>query len=89
MKNRKVLTGCILVMALAGSGSLNAQSSVSLDDGIRQSAVEIEGRLTEGSKIVVLNFSSPSVRLADYVIDELTGCIVNGGKIVVVDRQNL
>jgi TolB-like protein len=37
----------------------------------------------------VLNFSSPSVRLADYVIDELTGCIVNGGKIVVVDRQNL
>jgi TolB-like protein len=89
MKNLRVLAGFAVIMALVSPGGLNAQSSVSLDDGIQQSAVEIEGRLTSGSKIVVLNFTSPSVRLADYVIDELTGFIVNRGKLVVVDRQNL
>jgi TolB-like protein len=89
MKNLRFLAGFMVFMALAGGGNLNAQSSVILDEGIRQSAAEIEGRLPAGSKIVILNFTSPSVRLADYVIDELTGVIVNSGKITVVDRQNL
>jgi TolB-like protein len=89
VKNLKVLAGFAVIMALAGPGGLNAQSSVSLDEGIRQSALEIEGKLAEGSKIVVLNFTAPSARFADYVIEELTGYIANGGKLIAVDRQNL
>jgi hypothetical protein len=89
MKNLRVLAGFAVIMALVGPGGLNAQNSLILDDAIQQSAAEIEGRLPEGIKIVILNFSSPSVRLSNYVIDELTGAIVNGGKITVVDRQNL
>ncbi|MDR0624509.1 MAG: P13 family porin [Treponema sp.] len=89
MKKQGILAGFFWIMALTGLANLSAQNSIILDDAIKQSAMEIEGRLTEGIKIVVLNFTSPSVRLSNYIIDELTGAIVNGGKITVVDRQNL
>jgi TolB-like protein len=89
MKRNRIFAGFFGILAFAGLANLNAQNNLVLDDAIRQSAVEIEGRLIQGNKIVILNFSSPSVRLSNYVIDELTGAIVNGGKITVVDRQNL
>jgi TolB-like protein len=89
MRKQRILAGFIGIMAFVGLGSLSAQSNVTLDEAIQQSAAEIEGRLTEGIKIVVLNFRSPSVRLSNYVLDELTGAIVNSRKITVVDRQNL
>jgi TolB-like protein len=89
MRKRGIWAGFFGLMALAGLARLNAQSNLTLDDAIKQSATEIEGRLTQGIKIVVLNFNSPSERLSGYVIDELTGAIVNSGKITVVDRQNL
>jgi TolB-like protein len=89
MEKKWILAGLIGLMALVNLANLSAQNSLVLDDAIKQSATEIEGRLTEGVKIVVLNFNSPSERLSGYVIDELTGVLVNGGKITVVDRQNL
>jgi TolB-like protein len=89
MEKKQILAGFIGLMALVNLANLSAQNSLVLDDAIRQSAAEIEERLTQGNKIVILNFTSPSARLSNYVIDELTGTIVNGGKIIVVDRQNL
>jgi TolB-like protein len=76
------------MLALA-AGCAAAQQTVTLDAAIADAAKAIDNRLSAGSKIVVLNFNSPSERLSNYIIDELTGAIVNSGKLTAVDRQNL
>ena len=86
MKKRLIWIGLILFMA---TGVLFAQTTVSLDDAIKAGAEEIEGRLTRGVKVVVLNFRSPSARLSDYVIDEMMTALVRSGKVQVIDRANL
>jgi TolB-like protein len=83
MKRRSLFF--ILVLA---AGFVSAQQ-VSLDTAIANAAQAINERLNTGIKIVVLNFYSPSERLSNYALDELTGAIVNGGKLTAVDRQNL
>jgi TolB-like protein len=81
-----LLTGMTFVM----TGFVCAQTAtVTLDAAIITGARAIESRLEQGDKIVVLNFNAPSERLSDYIIDELTGALVNGGKLTAVDRQNL
>jgi TolB-like protein len=47
------------------------------------------GRISKGSKVVILNFQSEFTALTDYIIDELTMYLVNDGNLTVVDRQNL
>ncbi|MDR1429449.1 MAG: CsgG/HfaB family protein [Spirochaetaceae bacterium] len=80
----------LLVFALTLSTSLAfSQTLVGLDDAIQNGAQEIESRLERGVKVVVLNFNSPSTRFSNYVLDELTAALVNSGRLVVVDRQNL
>jgi hypothetical protein len=86
MKKKWILAGFTGLLVLVSLANLSAQNSLILDDAIKQSAAEIERRLAAGSKIVILNFSSPSTRFSSYVIDKLTGAIVNGGKIAGVDR---
>jgi TolB-like protein len=69
--------------------SVNAQTAISLNESIDKAQQDIENKLPKGTKIVVLNFSSPSARFSDYVLEELTARLVNSGKLMVVDRQNL
>jgi TolB-like protein len=86
MKDRK----SFLVLALCAVTNLvYAQQAASLDDAIKSGAREIENKLARGVKVVVLNFNAPSERLSNYVLDELMTALVSGGKITVVDRQNL
>jgi TolB-like protein len=77
------------ILLCAAAGLASAQNTVTLDEAIQKTAATITGRLKQGSKVAVLNFSSPSQRLSNYVIDELTGALVNTGKLTLVDRQNL
>jgi TolB-like protein len=65
------------------------QNITTLDDAIKNSMTYFQGKIPLNSKVLVLNFSSESTALSDYVIDELTTCIVNGGMFTVVDRSNL
>jgi TolB-like protein len=69
--------------------SLNAQTAMSLDESISQAQQDIDDKLEKGTKIVVLNFTSPSARFSEYVLEELTARLVNSGILLVVDRQNL
>jgi TolB-like protein len=66
-----------------------AQSAVSLDVALQICAKNIEKNLKEGTIIAVLNFKSGSVRLSDYVIQELTTLLSDNGIVRVVDRENL
>jgi TolB-like protein len=81
--------GMLFFVLVLVTGFVSAQQIVTLDAAIAAAAKTIDERLETGIKIVVLNFNSPSDRLSNYVIDELTGAVVNSGKLTVVDRQNL
>jgi TolB-like protein len=62
---------------------------VSLNTAIRQAAARMETRLDAGTKIALINFTSPSQAFSDYVLDELSAVLVNNRHLVVVDRANL
>jgi TolB-like protein len=79
----------VYVFVLLAVGFAYGQTTVGLDDGIQNGARAVESRLVEGDKVVVLNFNSPKDTFSNYVLEELTSALVNGGKVIVVDRKNL
>jgi TolB-like protein len=67
-----------------------AQENVStLDEAINNSMIYFVNRLPKGIKLVILNFTTPTRELSEYMIEELTVAIVNDGSLTVVDRRNL
>jgi len=80
----------VFIFVLTGlTGIVFAQSPITLDDAIIKGAQDIQDKLTKGVKVVVLNFNSPTVKFSNYVLDEMIGRLANGGKLTIVDRQNL
>jgi TolB-like protein len=69
--------------------SVPATATLPLDQVIQDAARNIETRLEPGVKIALLNFSSPSELFSEYILEELSGYLVNEGKLVVVDRKEL
>ena len=60
-----------------------------LDIAIRGASDYLNTNVPQGSKIVILNISSPSLDLSDYIIDELIANAVNDKNFSVVERQQL
>jgi len=82
-KSLVILTVFILLV-----GKIYAQQ-LNLDTVIERSAKAVEEVLPQGAKVAVLNFVSTSETFSDHIIEELTGKLVNGRKITIVDRRNL
>ena len=78
-----LFTVFVLIVGTVYSQQLN------LDTAIERSARAVEEVLPQGTKVAILNFASTSETFSDHVIDELTGKLVNGRKITIVDRRNL
>jgi len=80
-----------LVTALFGCAGKPAANpdEVSLNAAIRDAAARMENRLNKGTKVALINFTSPSQAFSEYVLDELSSVLVNNGLLVVVDRANL
>ena len=76
-----------IFLLLVASG-LSAQQT-NLDETITRAARGVEEVLPQGTKVAVLNFASPTETFSDYVIEELTGKLVTGRKVTIVDRRNL
>ncbi|MDR1901562.1 MAG: hypothetical protein LBQ88_04675 [Treponema sp.] len=91
MKNsRRPLPAVIsffLVIGCVTSGP--SMETVPLDAAIQAAGRNIEADLEPGVKAAILNFSSPSDQFSEYVIEELSLFLVNGKKVVVVDRKEL
>lgn len=62
---------------------------VSLDRAIREASQSMKDNLEQGTTVAVLNFSSGSARFDDYVMQELTYALVNGGKLTVKEQKDL
>jgi tetratricopeptide (TPR) repeat protein len=61
---------------------------LSLAEAVEQSAEKIASDLPAGSRVVIVAWESPSAGLSDYIMEELTGALVDRD-MEVVDRQNL
>ena len=89
---RKMFWGIIPLIALfigCGSAQVASPGGMTLDQAIADAAARIDGRIAAGSKIALLNFSSPSDRFSLYVLDELSANLLDSGKLTVVDRREI
>jgi hypothetical protein len=60
-----------------------------LDAVIREASDYLNKNVPGGSKLVILNIKSSYLPLSEYIIDMLTGNVVNDHVFTVVDRANL
>jgi hypothetical protein len=79
-----------LVLALVSCASTGTGGgAVPLDTAIELTTQEINAAFPEGARLAVLRFDTPSPELSDYIMEELTGRLVTGRKLVMVDRRNV
>jgi len=78
----------LLVILVLFTGTLFAQM-MNLNEVIIHSARSVEEVMPQGAMLAVLNFASTSELFSDYVIEELTGELVTGQRVTIVDRRNL
>ena len=84
-----ILVYTVLTLFSCATAGSSAENIISLNQAIREAAEDIENRLELGVKIALLNFSSPSEPFSEYVLEELSGYLVNTTKLVVVERREL
>jgi hypothetical protein len=76
-------------LGLFAGKHLGAQQVQTLDEVISQAARAVEAKLSQGSKLAILNFSSTAEVFSDYVIEELSDALVMNGKVTVTERHSL
>ncbi|MDR1248654.1 MAG: penicillin-binding protein activator LpoB [Treponema sp.] len=59
-----------------------------LDAAIRGAAAQMGENLPGGMKVALVSVASSSAQLSEYVISGLEAALVNGKKLVVIDRAN-
>jgi len=76
----------VLVLAIAPAA---AEKIYKLDAGIETVAKNLSAKLPQGTKVVVLDFKADKPEASAYIVEELTFALLEIGKLVVVDRENL
>ena len=91
MKKITTIIGLFIILfaSCATAGYDAGGQIIPLDEAIRVTSEYIENALEKNVRVALLNFNSPSEDFSTYVLDELAECLVNGGKVVVVDRAEL
>jgi hypothetical protein len=82
-----------MALALFIAACTTAQPKISMADEldlvIREASDYLNKNVPSGSKLVILNIKSDYPPLSEYIIDVLTGNVVNDRIFTVVDRANL
>ena len=63
---------CYLLLATCTSKPASNPDEVSLNTAIREAAALMEARFPAGTRIALINFTSPSQVFSDYVLDQLS-----------------
>ena len=80
----------IVIMAIAACTSKPAVGSgTTLDKALLEAADRIDEMLARGTKIAMINFTSPSNQFSLYVLDELSANLVDTRHLTVIDRQEI
>ena len=84
-----VFSGFLFVLLGCKSTPKSLESGNTLDNAVSGAALQIESALAEKTAIAVLNIKTSSESVADFIIEELIGKLVNGKKLVVTERRKL
>jgi len=79
----------ISIFGFSGCATMGNNTVYTLDDAIKSTASSFNRNLLRGSKLTMLNFSSSSTGLSQYVIDQLSSTISSSTTLVVTDRKEL
>jgi tetratricopeptide (TPR) repeat protein len=83
-----VIIGVITILAASCATMGGGGDGLRLAEAIEQSAEKIAADLPAGSRVAFAAWESPSAGLSDYIMEELTGALVDRG-MEVADRQNM
>ena len=89
-----LMFGCVgtpVQQSTSGQGNTSTVNTtgMTLDQALLEAADRIDERITRGTKIALLNFSSPSDQFSAYVLDELSANLVDSGIVTVIDRREI
>ncbi|GHT84011.1 hypothetical protein FACS1894137_06500 [Spirochaetia bacterium] len=84
--SRLLLAAVSIFFSCATTGS--SGEGVSLYEAIEQSAEEVAAELPQKTRVAIVAFSSEHENISNYLMDELTGALVDGS-LEVADRRNL
>jgi formylglycine-generating enzyme required for sulfatase activity len=87
-KNLFFLAAAFLAFSCA-KGNTGKDNTILLDQAIQKASDETEKSVSGGQIIALLNFYSPSEQFSEYVLEEMSGHLVQGRKLVVVSRSDL
>jgi len=82
------ILGAVSCASCASTGG-GKSGAVDLDTAIQNASKDINDSLSSGTKVALLNFTSGSDVLSDYVIEEMSIALVKGRKLTVVDRKEI
>jgi tetratricopeptide (TPR) repeat protein len=78
----------IIFCSCVSTPKTESADSFSLDEAIEQSAIKLIEELPNGTRVAIVAFSSEHDNLSNYIMDEITGALVDG-RLEVADRRNL
>ncbi|AEF82930.1 lipoprotein [Leadbettera azotonutricia] len=73
----------------AANRTSGGSGGIDLDAAIKEAAVRMDTRIPVGTKVALVSIASSPASLSEYIISRLEAAVVDGGKLVVVDRANL
>jgi hypothetical protein len=84
-----LITACASSSGSSPAKPAGSSGGMDLDAAIKEAAGRMERNIPEGTKIALVSVASSSAQFSEYVINRLEAALVDGGKLVVVDRANL
>jgi hypothetical protein len=84
-----ILMGCASSGGTAMAETNSNSPGMDLDGAIREASAQMGENLPGGTKVALVSVASSSAQLSEYVISRLEAALVNGKRLVVVDRANL
>ena len=89
MKLKYLFAALAILAMVCTCASAGKSGPANLDAAIQQASKKINDTLPAGTKVALLNFTSGSDILSDYVIEEMSIALVDGRKLTVVDRKEI
>lgn len=86
---RKNWLFCVIFSLFAIVSSFSQSNTVSINDALKEAALQFSTSLRNGTTVAILGISSQSEDLSEYMLDELTTNVVQVRKLQVVTRANL
>jgi hypothetical protein len=88
MERKKRIGTFLVVLALSANTGIFSQV-LDIDPALVQAAEDVVAKVPRGTKIAIINITSDSVALSDYIITELNANLINTGVLRVVPRSTV